>query len=180
MYWLGHMGITAGAGFISQKILTKTPAKVLKSNPGLWSLDFRAVLAGSLTPDVIDKPLGYLFFDTTRLFGHSITLYLLIFIAGIIMFKNKKGIVAAFSLAAMIHLAEDQMWKQTDVLLWPFLGMKFSPTEQPGIGQRASDFLNENYLLIPEIIGGIALSALILRITANRSWRSFFSTGQIN
>lgn len=182
MYWLGHLGITAGAAFASQKLFLKADSTDISEvkKQGIAFPDFRIIFAGAIAPDIIDKPIGYLFFDTTRLFGHSFAFYFLIFLFVWTAFKKYRSTAFMFSAAAFIHLIEDQMWKQSEVLFWPFQGLNFSATEQPGVSERVSSFFNENYLLVPEIIGGIILMSLILRLTARKSWRQFFHAGRID
>ena len=97
-----------------------------------------------------------------------------------VLFKKNRADVMMFVAGSLIHLAEDQMWKQSGVLFWPFLGFNFAPTEQRGVGERFSDLVNQNYILIPEVIGGIILILLVWRITSQKSWMTFLKTGRIN
>jgi len=179
VYWLGHLGITAGLAFTSQKVFAR-PVPEAEAKQSAWMPDFRIIFIGVLTPDLIDKPIAYLFFDTTRLFAHSLFFYLLILMIGSVLFKRARPGVLMFVAAALIHLIEDQMWKQSKVLFWPFTGIGFSPTEQQGVGERVSSLLSQNYLLVPEIVGGTILIALMWRITTQKSWSKFFNTGKVD
>ncbi len=191
MYLLGHLGVTAGAIFIAQKIVErKNPSQntLGKISPqdkkstlfsNFKSLDFRILFAGVLFPDVIDKPIGFLFFDTTRIFGHSILFHLVVLLLGTVLFRKSRGSIVTFVSGSLIHLVEDQMWKQGRVLFWPFLGFDFLPTEQRGVSERFSDLVSQNHILIPEIIGGIVLILLAWRITSQKTWGDFLNTGRI-
>lgn len=191
MYLLGHLGVAAGAIFIAQKIVEKknppqnTPGKISSQGKkstlisNVKSLDFRILFAGVLFPDVIDKPIGFLFFDTTRIFGHSISFHMIIFLLGMVLFRKSRWSMLTFVSGSLIHLVEDQMWKQGRVLFWPFLGFDFLPTAQRGVSERFSDLVSQNYILIPEIIGGIVLILLAWRITSQKSWGDFLNTGRI-
>lgn len=67
---LGHMGVTV------------TVIRVLESNFQSFWVDYRLLLVASLLPDLIDKPIGYLFraypIISGRHYGHSL-LFLTIF-----------------------------------------------------------------------------------------------------
>ena len=68
---LGHMGVTVAA------------VKVLGSSFQAFAMDYRLLLVASLLPDLIDKPIGYLFraypMISGRHYGHSILFLIIVF-----------------------------------------------------------------------------------------------------
>ena len=105
MFIFGHPGITLGAAVLLNGTLTKGapahPKESLDSSLNMrgardypsgrmasWlaslanRIDIRVLLIGSLLPDIIDKPLGYLFFRETfsnvRIFSHTLLFLILL------------------------------------------------------------------------------------------------------
>lgn len=120
IFW--HLGVTAALMFVTL---------------GVRRLDYRVVLLGAVLPDLIDKPLGRIFFaeqfQTGRLFAHTL-LFVTVLLLGIQLFLRGETARRWFVLpiAALIHLALDGMWNHPVTLFWPFFGTGFPP--DPGAG----------------------------------------------
>ncbi len=83
-----------------------------------------ACLVGSILPDIIDKPLGYIIFPEIgdgRLIAHAL---LGLCIIGIIALLFQRDILVAGALAGgvVLHQILDEMWKIPVNWLYPFLG----------------------------------------------------------
>src|SRR6266545_7870475 len=59
VFLLGHLGIGLGLAWL---LSWRSPVRV----------DYRLVLFGAILPDLIDKPLGYVFGLETRLWAHTL------------------------------------------------------------------------------------------------------------
>ncbi|MHA2362884.1 MAG: metal-dependent hydrolase [Candidatus Hodarchaeales archaeon] len=125
MYLLGHLGFTALSVHGMESFLSKKKNYTFEKN-------YTILLIGSMMPDLIDKPIGSLMFETGRWFGHSI---LFIILSTIIMWillnfflKRKQANVEAnlFAWGCFMHLILDTPGLNVQVIFWPLLGMKFS------------------------------------------------------
>ena len=75
-------------------------------------MDIRLLLAGSLLPDIIDKPWGiYIFREAIsngRIFGHTILFLLVVTMAGIYLYRSRgKTCMLAVSFGVLPHLVFD-------------------------------------------------------------------------
>ncbi|MDD4126666.1 MAG: metal-dependent hydrolase [Methanomicrobium sp.] len=83
--------------------------------------------AGSVFPDLIDKPLGYLLLSESigsgRIFFHGFWLMFFLLIAGIVIFiKIKNPLLLALSLGITVHQLADNMWNSPVSWFWPIFG----------------------------------------------------------
>ncbi len=95
-------------------------------------MDLRYVLAGSVLPDVIDKPIGTLLFHDTfgthRLFAHSVVFPMIVFGVALIVTKRGTGLRRGFIglvIGAFVHLLLDATWATPEAFWWPFFGWEF-------------------------------------------------------
>ena len=93
-------------------------------------VDIRLLLIASLLSDIIDKPIGvYLFkdtFDNGRIFSHTLLFFLLITIAGLLLYRyRQKNWLLVLSFGIFVHLILDEMWNYPHTLLWPLYGVEF-------------------------------------------------------
>jgi hypothetical protein len=109
---------------------------------GNTRIDYRVVAAASLIPDLIDKPIGRVFFreqfDSGRLFGHTLLFNVAFFSILFFMRGSAKRKFTLIPLASLLHLAEDGMWNHPRIFWWPLFGSRF-PTS-PGRGGFLSMF----------------------------------------
>jgi hypothetical protein len=143
---------------------------------------------GSMLPDIIDKPVGHLFFSgffhsNGRIFSHTLIFLLLVLAVGLAVYfisrsrapetSNSKlktgnylGLVTAFGV--FMHLVEDQMWQTPQTLLWPFQGWAFPPGGDITAGEWLSaiwqGLLSDPTTLFSEIIGFLFTVYVVLMI----------------
>lgn len=115
LFW--HLGLTAALVFVTL---------------GRRRIDYRVVLFGAILPDLIDKPLGRIFFEdrfeTSRLFGHTLLFPVaLLLLIQLILRGEAARRWFVLPIAALIHLALDGMWADPVTLFWPFFGTTFPP-----------------------------------------------------
>lgn len=113
LFW--HLGLTAGIVFLTL---------------GRRRIDYRVVLVGAIVPDLIDKPIGRIFFadqfENSRIFAHTF-----LFAIGLLLVIQlaTRGAIArrwfVLPIAILIHLALDGMWNDPVTLFWPFFGFDF-------------------------------------------------------
>ena len=218
MLIFGHPGITLGAAVLLNSALTRSYSRRLRKNEtgqhpqpsaeappaqnysssssaswlASWRdrIDIRLLFAGSLLPDIIDKPVGQYFFrvifSNSRIFGHTLLFLILISLVGFYLYRNRrKTWLLALSFGSLSHLIEDQIWRMPQTLLWPLFGFAF-PRTAPDL-----DFLiywtqNILYVLrtypsvyVPEIIGALILIWFTVVLVRRNKVRIFLTRGQV-
>ena len=96
----------------------------------LWRRERWLILAaavGSILPDLIDKPLGYLVLAGSvnfgRIYFHTLVFLLAFFVAGVLIWwKYRSFIGIALALGVLSHQVLDLMWAEYWNWLWPFFG----------------------------------------------------------
>jgi inner membrane protein len=91
-------------------------------------IDMRALLAGAVLSDVIDKPVGRLVYGTfgCRIFSHSLVFLLLIVYAGLLLhLRRRENWLLVLGFGVFTHLVLDEMWLDTQTLFWPVMGLSF-------------------------------------------------------
>ena len=164
MFILGHIGITMGIFALIRKhpLFSNIP------------MDLRLVAFGAMLPDLIDKPLGQVILADSigngRMLAHTLLFFLLLFSAGLYVYKNSRypGIIVV-SAATFLHLLEDSLWTTPETFFWPLLGLEFA-NNTPQIG--FTDFFLDvfiisytpalNQVFISEIVGLICLIGIVV------------------
>lgn len=153
----GHLGLTIGIVYLLAKI------KGVR-----FSQRMLAVTAvGALLPDIIDKPIGQIFFydyfSNNRIFAHTLIFLALLGIITIFLYNKGYKWAPILTVASAVHILLDGMWNDYRTLLWPAYGISF---ERMDLSNWASDninsMLNNPYTYVPEILG---LAILIVAIT---------------
>ncbi len=168
MYILGHTGIASGlAALFGERIRN-------------LSIDFRAVLFGSMLPDIIDKPAGIALGISGRAAAHTgiFALGLTLF-ALLAAFRGRWGLVW-LAFGNWTHLVLDGMWLQPAVLLYPAFGTSFPP-DTVTVLSLILTFLRDPILWAGEIVGGAVLLALAVRhgVTTWASLKRLLTSGQV-
>ena len=87
-------------------------------------VDVRFLLAGAILPDLIDLPVGSLFYATGELWAHSLIVPS-IFMA-VVLLSTRRGrrrrAWMALGVGWLFHLLLDGMWVNEEVFGWPFFG----------------------------------------------------------
>ena len=150
MFLLAHAGIALGAAVVASGVFGSRSGHD-PAGAALWRLpeewltslgcriDLRVFLAGALLPDILDKPLGRIFYGTfgCRLFGHSLLFLLIIVLAGLGLYlRRRQPALLVLGLGVLSHLILDGMVLDPRTLLWPVLGLTF-PTVAAGDWEQA-------------------------------------------
>ncbi len=151
MLLFGHIGITLGIAWLAESKL-----KI--------KMDYRLIAVGSLLPDIIDKPVGMILLplNNGRVIGHTLLFILILLLIGL---KYRKSLFLSF--ASLLHLIEDEMWREPQTLFWPLLGFEF-PAKEHGsfykyVGRIISEYTPSlSHVFISEIIG-LAIILAFLR-----------------
>jgi len=100
-------------------------------------LDIRFLLVGSLLPDIIDKPVGHVFyrdaFSTGRIFCHTLLFTVAIGVAGVYVYRRYHSRwLVGLAAGSFVHLVLDRMWENPQTLLWPLYGVAFRREDLTG------------------------------------------------
>lgn len=169
LFW--HLGITAA---------------IIFATIGRRRVDYRVVLLGAILPDLIDKPVGRIFFEeelqSSRLVGHT-----LLFSFGLLLvvMLAMRGAAARrwfiLPIACLIHLGLDSMWNYPITLFWPVFG-GFPPEPMEGywwaVLTRPLKYPLEG---LKEVAGLIALVYLYLGngLSDAVARKAFLKTGEL-
>ncbi len=182
----GHIGITlAIAKYVPRAIADIQgqfgPRRGTRTFKPSWTerLDDRALLFGSLLPDLVDKPLAL--FIAPTLVGHSLRSYghtlvfsmILLAVAVGLAVWTKRQWPVVLSLASSGHLILDTMWYSHRILLWPLTSSAFSPRFIHEWGPN-----QDNLYLGAEILGLVVICWIGLRLIVTRNLGRWLLTGQ--
>lgn len=121
MFFLYHMGVDALPGAVVARWWDGN------NGSGDKKLDLRWLLMGSSLPDLVDKPVGQLFFKSRfqngRIFCHTLLFASAMFAAGLGL-KKRKGDdrVLLMAIGVVSHLLFDKIWGEPETVFWPALG----------------------------------------------------------
>ena len=213
MLLFGHPGITLGSAVLLAKALPRRQFsrrqenEVIESHSspaqaderpgslqdylasGLVSLgnyvDIRLLLIGSLLSDIIDKPLGHLFFRNTlsngRTFGHTLLFLVLFSLAGVYQYRRYgKTSLLAISFGIFTHLIFDKMWLNTRTLFWPLYGFTFTRGDiTDWIPNMLEALLTNPQVYVPELVGAAILTWFLLILVRKHKVFYFLRYGRV-
>ncbi len=198
MFLFGHVGITLGAAVLgtgaitvarSEKsrangqALSSAKRKSLPSALASWVrtldrfLDIRLLLLGSLLPDIIDKPVGYLAFHNGRVFSHTILFAVVMLALGIYVWRrHRQTWLLALNIGTLAHLALDSMWLNPHAFFWPLLGVGFPRFEEANwFTYWLTNLFGDAANSIPEVIGLLVVLAFaVFLVREKRLWTFVF------
>jgi inner membrane protein len=142
MFIFGHVGISLGAAVLisgaltgwraqsKAQIQTASEKQSLTERTGFKSLsdflDVRLLMIGSLTPDIVDKPLAFFGFGGGRSITHTLLVLLILSAIGLYIYLARRGSwLLALSIGIFSHLVLDFMWTEPQILFWPLYGWDF-------------------------------------------------------
>jgi len=146
--------------------------------------DIRLLLLGSLLPDIVDKPVGQVWFRETlangRIFCHTMLFLVIMALAGLLRYRRNGGTgLLVVSFGVLTHLVLDQMWLWPPTLLWPLYGFAFPKVYIPGWLDRMWDALLSNpAIYVPEIIGGAVLVLFLWVLVRSGKLVRFIKSGR--
>ena len=190
MLIFGHVGITLGtAALAARGVVGRKEVREEKLSffaPLARHVDIRLLVVGSLLPDIIDKPLGQLFFregfQNGRIFAHTLLFLVLIAAAGYYLFR-RRGQLWLITLAAgdFMHLALDEMWQVPGTLFWPLLGLHFPRYElNDWFGNLFRALLSEPYIYISEAVGLMIVIWFGAWLMSRKKVREFIRHGRLH
>jgi inner membrane protein len=196
MFVFGHVGLTWGGALLLARLShwwsgwrpracgavrrRRTTGERLSAA----TIDYRAVILGSMLPDLIDKPLGIFILGDElhngRFLGHSLLFVVLLLLAALAFRRSAGPVLSAVALGSAAHLVLDRMWVETDTLLWPLLGWTPEKEDVSGwLEQMLEQLFSDPYIYLSEAAGALVVAAILASLLAGRSLREFALTGRM-
>lgn len=154
---------------------------------GRRSIDYRVVMLGAIMPDLIDKPIGRIFFEdefqSSRLFGHTLLFALVLVLA--IQFTLRGGVARRWfvlPIACLIHLALDGMWGEPITLFWPLFGTKFPAVPADNYWLEVLRNLVRNPIRLIQEIAGLTMLLYVgyaYGLNQKERFKAFVKTGAL-
>jgi len=198
MLLLGHVGITFGVAVAAEALSPRphslVPGRQLamvrtRLHAAIVSLanrvDLRILLAASLLPDIIDKPVGLLFFPemfgTGRLFAHSLVFPVILALSGAWLYRTRSNMVLlTLAYGSAMHLLLDSMWRAPGILFWPFAGpIPRGEEAEDWFSHLLTTLLTNPAAYLPEIVGAILLVPLLWVVLRWSGLRRFLRFGVV-
>lgn len=149
-------------------------------------MDLRTLALGAIIADLVDTPLGLLFYQRTGsilLVTHSLLVSAIVMTA--VVLATRRGRPRrrwmAIPVAMLIHLLLDGMWSHPESLLWPFFGPGFAPAGFPTAGEYLTHIVTDPWRWAGEAFG-IAYLVYLWRaggLSVGDKRRAFLATGVI-
>jgi hypothetical protein len=126
---------------------------------GARRIDYRVVLLGAVISDVIDKPIGRIFFkeqfESGRLYGHTL-LAATVLLLGIQL--TLRGATARrwfiLPICMLIHQVLDAMWNSPITWFWPLFGSRFPKDPNDNYWWEVlTRPLEHPWVLVQELVG---------------------------
>ncbi len=137
-------------------------------------MDLRFLVLGALLPDLIDTPIGLVWFSTlqsVRLAVHSLLAAGLVMT--IVLLATRRGRPRKrwmpLAIGLLLHLVLDAMWNDPETLWWPFLGLDFTPAGPTTAGDYMGGVLTDWRVWALEAVGLSYLIGLGRRAGLGRS-----------
>ncbi|MFQ5948282.1 MAG: metal-dependent hydrolase [Acidimicrobiia bacterium] len=151
-------------------------------------MDLRMLALGSLLPDLVDKPIGSVFFNDVfrsgRIFGHTLVFSGAVMVAVVLMTRRgtwaRQGFMA-LAVGSLVHLLIDPAWSQAETFWWPLFGFDFPEMSNSSLGALLSDTLTDPLTWTVEALGLAYLVYLWRRAGLSDSGRrrEFLKDGRI-
>ena len=133
------------------------------------AMDLRVLTLGALLPDLIDKPIGSVFFtsyfDTGRIYAHTLLFGAVVMTA--VMLLTRRGSAArkrwmALPIGVLLHLLLD-MPIDAETLWWPVLGLEFPSFAEGALVDLITYLLRSPWVVLQELVGAAYLVYLYRR-----------------
>ena len=150
-------------------------------------MDLRMLVLGALLPDLIDTPIGLVFFDelgSVRLFSHGLLLAAAVMVG--VVLSTRRGrprkLWMPVAIGLLLHIVLDAMWLDPETLWWPFFGWDFTQAGPASAGDYVASIVGDWRVWAAELAGFAYLSYLYRagQLSDRDARRAFAASGRIN
>ncbi len=141
-------------------------------------------MAGSLLPDIIDKPLGLFFLREAlghgRIFSHTLLFLIVLTLFGYYLYRHRsRNWMLVLAFGTLAHLVFDDMWRFPKTLFWPFFGSAFGKEPAGWVAAMLHGLLTDPETYITELVGGVILLWFVLVLVRRRRVAAFIRHGRL-
>ncbi len=135
------------------------------------AVDHRVLIAGALLPDGVDAPLG------GARYAHTLLVAALLLAAVMLVTRGHRHARRRWlflPIGVLVHLAVDDVWERSELLLWPFLG-PFQAGPLPSLEQSVA------LIVLKELIGAAVIVWFVgrFRLAEPAARANFLRTGRL-
>ncbi len=125
-------------------------------------MNLRMLLVGALLPDLIDTPVGLLFYESlgsVRLFTHGLALAAIVMVGVVLSTRRGRPRKTWMPLAIglLFHILLDAMWLDPETLWWPLFGLEFSAAGPATVSALLRSVLTDWKVWAGEAVGLVYL-----------------------
>lgn len=128
-------------------------------------MDLRMLLMGALLPDLVDTPIGLVFYGrlhSVRLATHGLLLASIVMVA--VVMSTRRGrprkMWMPLAIGLLLHAVLDAMWLDPETLWWPLFGWGFSPAGPENLHSYLGSVLGDWKVWLGEAAGLVYLAYL--------------------
>ena len=150
-------------------------------------MDLRMLLLGALLPDLIDTPIGLLFYNSlgaVRLATHGLLLASAVMVAVVLTTRRgrPRKMWMPLAIGLLFHILFDAMWLDPETLWWPLLGTSFTEAGAASAGAYVRDVLTDWKVWAFELIGLVYLAYLwsAAHLSDPEQRRQLLATGRVD
>ncbi len=150
-------------------------------------MDLRMLLLGALLPDLVDTPIGLLFYGTfgaVRLFTHGLILAAVVMVAVVLATRRgrPRKMWMPLAIGLLFHVLFDAMWLDAETLWWPLLGTGFTAAGPETASAYLSELLSDWKVWAGEAAGLVYLAYLwsAARLSDPAKRGEFIRTGRVD
>lgn len=149
-------------------------------------MDLRLLALGAVLPDLIDTPIGLIWWDqfrNVRLYAHSL-LFAVALMVGVLLATRRgrpRKRWMPLAVGVLMHLVLDAMWAQPETLWWPFLGWAPTVTAFATAADYVAGVLGDWRMWALETVGLTYLIVLAARsgLAHSAARRAFLAGGAV-
>jgi len=150
-------------------------------------MDLRVLVLGGLLPDLIDTPVGLLFYEqlgAVRLFTHGLLLAAAVMVG--VVLSTRRGrprkLWMPLAIGLLFHILLDGMWLNAETLWWPLLGWGFTAAGPETASAYLSALLADGRMWLTEAVGLVYLVYLwrAAQLSDAQHRRDLLATGRVN
>ena len=150
-------------------------------------MDLRMLVLGAVLPDLVDTPIGLIFYDSlggVRLATHGLLLASIVMVG--VVLSTRRGrprkMWMPLAIGLLLHLLLDAMWLDPETLWWPFLGWSFTAAGPATAAEYVREIATDWRTWTTEILGLAYLVYLwrAARMAEPERRAHFIETGRVD
>ena len=150
-------------------------------------MDLRMLVLGALLPDLIDTPIGLVFYEqfaSVRLVSHGLLLAAAVMVG--VVLSTRRGrprkLWMPVAIGLLLHIVLDAMWLDPETLWWPFFGWEFTAAGPISAGDYVASIAGDWRTWATEVAGFAYLAYLFRagKMSDQEARRRFLARGRID